>query len=326
MKRLLAILAVLASALPSRAILLADGEGRHLSPPPDAARRACWNLEGQWGKYLGTPVSEHWFLTADHVGGYAGDVFFFEGQPYLAVAVEHLPGTDLALWRIRGSFPRWAPLSEGNELGRELFLVGRGTARGEALKNQGWRWGTDDHQMSWGSNQVSHFYKSLVVGPLLAWKFDQNAGPDEGTISNGDSGGGVFVKGADGLWRLAGVIHDIEPGPDGVDRFYSLSGKKEEVFRAAIFDGRGLFLGTPDQLTPLTGTTPLPQVSAAAPVAPHLSQIQQIIERPSNLYPSFPPLQETKIWRRGGRILIGLSVLLATLTALLVRRRGAKRS
>lgn len=325
MKRLLLTLMVLVSAIPSHAVIVFGESGRNLSPPPDTARRACWELEGQWGKFLGTPVGSHWFLTADHVGGYVGDAFFFAGERYTAVAVEHLPGTDLALWRVSGSFPRWASLSTRNQVGQELFIVGRGTARGKELDQRGWHWGEEDYQMSWGTNWVSHLHQSDVVGELLAWTFDRGGDPNEGTLSSGDSGGGVFVKGEDGLWRLAGVNHDINPGTDGIDHFYSLTGKKEDLFRAAIYDGRGLLLGAPGKLVALSGTKPIPEVSVAAPVAPHLAWIRKILARSNDDYPSYPPLLETKIWRRGGNIIISFTVALVITLSLLLRRRGGKR-
>lgn len=321
MKRPLLALFVLTAALPGQAVIIVGGEGRNLAPPPDSARRACWELQGQWGDFLGTPVAARWFLTAEHVYGHVGDGFVFAGKRYSAVAVERLPGTDLALWRVDGTFPRWASLSGSKELGGEILILGRGTARGAELAGHGWRWGPEDHRLSWGSNQLSHFHKSFVYGKLLAWTFDAAQGPDEGALSSGDSGGAVFVKEAEGHWRLAGVNHDINPGADGVDRFYSLSGQKEGLFRAAIYEGRGLSLGPPEHLIPLSGAKPIPMTCAATPVAPYLAWIHKTLARPDTDFPTHAPLLQTQKGRRGGLLLAGLAALL-----LVTRRRGAKQA
>lgn len=301
-------------------MIVLGGAGRNLTPPPDPARRACWELQGQWGKYLGTPIAARWFVTAEHVGGQVGDAFVLAGQHYLAVAREALPGTDTALWRVDRAFPRWATLCDGDELGRELFLVGRGTARGAELAGKGWQWGAIDHRQSWGRNQVSGFLTSKPYGALLLATFDHDAGPDESVLSTGDSGGGVFLKGRDGLWRLAGVNHDINPGDDGIDRFYSTSGRKDDLFRAALYDSRGLFLGTPEALKPVTGDTPCPTVMAAQRLSAYRSELAKILARPDRSYPSHPPLLQTRLGRYGGGALVG-----TVGAAVLARRFFAKK-
>jgi hypothetical protein len=300
-------------------LIVFGGAGRNLAPPSDAPRRACWDLQGQWGKYLGTPVAARWFVTAEHLGGQVGDLFLFAGQRYYAVAHERLPGTDIALWRVDRVFPRWATLSDGEEQGRELFIVGRGTARGRALVGKGWQWGSIDHQQSWGSNRVSGFLTSKAYGELLLASFDRDAGPDEATLSTGDSGGGVFLKGRDGLWRLAGINHDINPGDDGKDRFYSTSGRKDDLFRAALYDGRGLFLGPPDALKPIVGSAPQPTQLAAQRLSHYRTEIARLLAHPDSAYPDSPPLLQTRLGRYGGAALLGAAGV--ALVALLRKKR-----
>lgn len=300
-------------------MIVFGGAGRNLSPPSDSARRACWELQGFWGKYLGTPLSAHWFVTADHVEGQVGDVFILGGQPYVAVAREKLPGTDTALWRVDRPFPRWATLCGGDEGGREILVMGRGTARGQEIPGKGWHWGAIDHRLSWGSNRVEGVLRSKPYGELLLATFDKEAGSDEAMLSTGDSGGGVFVKGRDGLWRLAGVNHDINPGDDGLDRFYSTSGRKDDLFRAALYDGRGLFLGPPDALKPIVGNKPHPTTMAAQRLSAYRSEIDRLLVRPSSAYPNQPPLLQTRWGQRGSVALAG--AVGVTLVALLRRKR-----
>lgn len=295
-------------------MIVFGGAGRNLSPPLDTARRACWELQGQWGNFLGTPIAARWFITAAHVGGQLGDSFVLAGRCYVAVAHEKITGTDITLWRVDRDFTRWATLCEGDEQGRELFIVGRGTARGDEIPGKGWRWGPIDHRLSWGSNRVEGILKSKPYGALLLATFDKNAGPDEATLSDGDSGGGVFLKGRDGKWRLAGLNHDINPGDNGVDRFYSTTGRKDELFRAALYDGRGLFLGTLDALKSVAGDRPRPTVMAAQRLSTYHAEIARILAHPGTAYPDRPPLLQTRLGRYGGGALLGATgVVIAAL-------------
>ncbi len=303
-------------------MIVFGGDGRNVASPPDALRRACWDLQGEWGKFLGTPVAARWFITAAHVGGQPGDTFRFASQSYTAILSQTIPGTDIALWRVDRAFPRWATLCTGDEVGRAALYFGRGTARGLELPGKGWRWGPIDHKQSWGTNRIERVFTSKPYGELLFATFDSNSGPDEATLSDGDSGGGVFVKSREGLWRLAGLNHDINPGDDGVDRFYSATGRKDELFRAALYDGRGLFLGTPDALKSLSGNRPLPTVIAAQRLSAYLSAIQKILARPGSAWPARPALLETRLAKRGGVALAGASVLgVAAYTIYRSRRR-----
>lgn len=303
---LLAFLVAL-SALPAHAIVVFGSTGRLLMPPTDTALRACWDLEGQWGHHLGTPIAPHWFISAAHVGGEVGDTFWFDGKPYTAVALEGILGTDLALWRVDRPFPRWATLSQGDELGRALFLVGRGTARGERLpEGGGWAWGADDYQQSWGTNRATSTLTRDGWGELLLWTFDDGQGATEGTISRGDSGGGVFVQGDDGHWYLAGVNHDMNPGPQEADRLYTRSSQPQVPFFASVYDGRGLLL---DGVL-LQGNTPIPMTSGAARIAPYRDRIDAILQRPDSAYPRSASILQTRRGKRGLAALLGVGLIL----------------
>jgi hypothetical protein len=90
-----------------------------------------WELQGDWGGFLATPIAPQYFLAARHVGGYVGQSFTFQGVSYATVAYWDDPYSDLRLWKVNGTFPTYAPLYTGsNELGRDMVVFGRGTQRG----------------------------------------------------------------------------------------------------------------------------------------------------------------------------------------------------
>jgi hypothetical protein len=99
--------------------------------PTGALANSGWELQGAWGDFLGTPVAPQYFLAAQHVGGYIGQVFTFRGVEYITTAVFDDPYSDLRLWKVDNTFPAYAQLYTGNnELGRDMVVFGRGTRRG----------------------------------------------------------------------------------------------------------------------------------------------------------------------------------------------------
>ena len=62
----------------------------------------------------------------------------------------------------------------------------------------GWRWGIYDAVQRWGTNVVGSIVTDPNYGKLLCVPFDADAGPDEGHLSVGDSGGAVFVFNGNG--------------------------------------------------------------------------------------------------------------------------------
>ena len=136
--------AVLMVALPvSRAygVIVASGDGRNLAPPPEPLLHA-WNLEGQFGQFVGTPISSTAMITAKHVTNNAGP-FTFAGHTYTINATPiDIAGTDLRIWTLNTAadatlFPTWAPLwnasTDGSEVGKTLTVFGNGRARGDAI-------------------------------------------------------------------------------------------------------------------------------------------------------------------------------------------------
>lgn len=254
--KLLWILAagVVFSATTARAVIFhatADTDHNIAAPGGDLSASG-WQLQGRWGNFLGTPIGRSYFITASHVGGAVGDSFVFRGVSYTAIAQFDDPKSDLRIWRVCGTFPEFAGLYDNrDEVGKSLVVFGRGTLRGAPIlmptlvgdELKGWRWGPFDGVLRWGQNTIDSVVNGdgippLVgvttgtVGELLKATFDSNGGPNEAHLSEGDSGGAVFVK--DGsIWKLAGINYAVD-GP------YNTSSTGSGL-SAAIFDEGGLY-------------------------------------------------------------------------------------
>ena len=218
---------------------------RNTAPPaPGSVADAAWQLEGQWGGYLGTPIAPNYFVTAAHIGGSSNQTFQFQGSTYTIDAsygsggVCAIPNTDLLVWKINGSFNSFAELyTAQNEVGRHMVVIGRGTAPGDPVtvngQLRGWLWGTADGRQSWGENDVTNIVNDPSTGDLLHYEFNNGAGPNESHLSAGDSGGAVFIQ-DNGLWKLAGINYAVD-GP------YSTTASGSNSFLAAIFNKNGLY-------------------------------------------------------------------------------------
>jgi hypothetical protein len=196
------------------------------------------------------------------------------------------------LWKVQGSFPNWAQMwdaaVDGSEVGRTVFVTGRGTQRGAPVyglvgaprdggegrvpvrEQKGWLWGTADGVQSWGTNTVDTIFdaSSFGLGDLLTFDFDRISPlVDESALSNFDSGGGVFVQSpTSGQWKLAGINFSV----DGPWRERATGAQ----FLASIFDAGGLYNGNdfiPD------GSTDVPASSYSSRVSSNLAFIRSII-------------------------------------------------
>lgn len=239
---------ILAAALPVRAIIFyGTGDPAHNTLAPSGKLSGSgWQWQGSWGGLLGTAVATNFFLTASHVGGGTGQIFYYQGQNYAAIASYLAPSADLRLWQVAGTFPNYAPRYTGfSERSKGVVIFGCGTQRGDpVLVNEaakGWLWGPGDGVRRWGTNTIAGAYDvngklttshSPQPGDQLVCTFDADAGNDEATISVGDSGGGMFLLDG-GQWKLAGIDRATEAtfrlAADGPD------------FSAAIFDRGDLF-------------------------------------------------------------------------------------
>ena len=245
---------------------------------------------------LGTPISATHFVTAQHTGG--TPTFTFGGETFNVEFVDNR--NDLAVWKISEagkSFARWAPLytdSAASTVGKSLVVIGRGTERGSEIKIDnvlhGWNIGGGGGEISWGTNKVSSVFTLIpaqypglegFAGDLLRFTFDapgqgDNAGStqsgDEGFLSGGDSGGVVFVRDADGTYKLAGVN-------SLTDQVNGVSGGDTAI--RALFDARGFFNGT--EL--IGGALPVPVGSYATSISSRLDFLGQFapVPEPSSI-------------------------------------------
>ena len=223
------------------AVILHSTSERNTTAPSGTLAGSGWQYQGQWGAFLGTPISPQHFVTAGHLGGAVGGTFSYNGTSYTTVASYDDPASDLRVWEVDGLFDDYAPLyGSTRESGKNFVVFGRGTQRGaEVMANgsrKGWYWGSSDGVQSWGQNVVSSAVDGGAgVGSLLRFTFDAKGVANEGTLSVGDSGGGLFIKDG-GVWKLAAINYAVE-GP------FSLSGTTGSGFMGAIFDKGGLYTG-----------------------------------------------------------------------------------
>lgn len=260
-----------------RAVIFYEtGDPTHnTNAPGGSLTNSGWQLQGAWIGFLGTPIGPNHFIAAKHTGGVAGDIFWLDGTAHTTVARHDDPSTDLTIWEVTPPFRNWAQLYMANdEPGKRFVLFGRGGQRGapvlagffgQTLK--GWSWGTYDSVIRWGENSFADVLTptGIVVpaastnGTLLRAFFEANGSPNEATLSEGDSGGGVFVQDED-AWKLAAINY-------AVDGRYNTN-SSGPGFSAAIFDRGGLFSGaenrwifTPDLPGPQPGSFFMSRIS-----------------------------------------------------------------
>ena len=94
-------------SLPTHAVLFySDGDPVYnTTEPTGSLTNSGWQFQGRFLQYLGTPVSAHHFITAQHFGGSVGNTFIFDGTTYTTIAKISDPGSDLALYEVDGTFP-----------------------------------------------------------------------------------------------------------------------------------------------------------------------------------------------------------------------------
>lgn len=245
------------SALPCRGIIFeATGDPSHnTSAPTGPYVDSGWQYEGTYGAYLGTMIAPQYFITAQHFGT-QGSTFtqssIFNGGSDMIYNIDtaangglgywDIAGTDLRIFKIQETFATYAPLYTGSlETGMTMEINGRGGPRGaDVLVSgvlHGWEDTSPDGIARWGTNTVSGIYSS-AVGDLLTATFSAGGTAEEATLSNGDSGGGVFVNDG-GIWKLAGVNYSI----DGMFDTNNVVGDGTD-FNAALFDRGGLYQGS----------------------------------------------------------------------------------
>jgi hypothetical protein len=275
-----------------------DAPTHNTSPPTGELADSGWELQGRWRSFLGTPIAPNLFLTAKHVGGGTNDLFHFRGTSYTVIQSFADSQSDLRIFKICGVFPAHAEIyTASDELGKTMVVFGRGTRRGAEVIGdtltgtgpKGWRWGTGDGVLRWGTNQVSTVAGAIEgLGDLLGAEFNAGGGMDECHLSSGDSGGGIFIQ-SGAVWKLAGINYAVD-GPFNT----SDSGPG---FNAALFDIGGLYEtnavtgGWDYQLpTPVADT---PSAFYATRISANLTWINSIIAQ--HAVESYTPVLESTV-------------------------------
>lgn len=266
----LVIAAILSFAAKTEAIILyrtADPNANTAEPTGELAGSG-WQYQGVYGEFLGTVIGPRFFITARHLGGAGTNKFVYRGKDYAIVRFFEDTASDLRINEVAETFPAYAPLyTKGDEVGKRLVMIGRGTRRGtERIVNgqlRGWEYGPSDHVQRWGENIVAAIVQR--GGETLQGLFDGPGLPNEGHYSAGDSGGAVFINDG-GVWKLAGINSDVDTfasGPDGGG-----------PYTASMFDMRGSYRSNG---TLVTGDAPVPSAFYAARISSRLPWITSII-------------------------------------------------
>jgi hypothetical protein len=274
--------------------------------PTGAFIDSGWQWVGSFDGFAGTPIAPQYFLTARHIGGVVGDVFTLNGIDYTTVAKFDDTISDLRIWQVSGAFPSWAPLYRStDEVGRQLIVFGFGLSRGTpvtvngALK--GWMWGSGGGTLRWGTNTVNSIINGgSYWGSLLYALFQESSDPNEAHLALGDSGGPAFINDGAG-WKLAGIAATV-------DGYFNLTNSGTGYFNAAIFDGRGLYLGSPGswQLIP-QGPSAVPSGFYTTQISIRASWIDSVISPPAGDTPLLSGPQSIVLI--GGIVLTGLFFL-----------------
>lgn len=229
----------------ARAIVLfgTGNPSANTTPPVGALGDSGWRTQTEVAPSA-TVIGRNLLLTARHIGHRVGDAIHFDGLTYPVQRRSDAPDGDLRMLEVAGRLDsnRIAQLYTGSdESGRAAVLHGYGLARGIPVYRdgplgpelRGWQWGTAGARLRWGTNVITDVTNIAGAGSFIRSLFSGNAGGDEATVSIGDSGGGVFIRDADGLWKLAGVMIDVEGS--------FAASITDEPFHAALFDRRGFF-------------------------------------------------------------------------------------
>jgi PEP-CTERM motif len=237
--------------------------------------------------FMGWPIGPRSFIGARHVSIGPGGTLNYQGQNYTVasrqdltanfnVQINPLPApatpvnatSDLSLYTIQSSdpsFTTFAPLLSPTDTlaaGNQVVLFGKGTNRGTPITAtqsggpvRGWYAGTNDNQISWGTNRIYidgrlNFpdvnNSTFVFGVNLDPAGSPNATTFEGGLTGGDSSGAMFALTTSGEWKLAG-IHSGVDGPVGY------TNDPTGVPIAVSFDVSGLFASVVDGVVQTPG-------------------------------------------------------------------------
>lgn len=261
----------------AQAVIVYGPQQRNTTAPTGPLANSGWQFQGTWGSFSGTPIAPQHFITAQHVGGSVGNTFTYLSTTYTTTSFYDKPGTDLRVWKVDGVFPTYAPLyTKSNESGQDMVVIGRGTQRGAVVsvspQDKGWSWGAIDGVQSWGTNNVAATITDPTYGPMLAYDFSAGGGSNEGTLSDHDSGGAVYIKDL-GTWKLAGINFGAT-GP------YKFQPSDSSSFNASLYDQSGLFVNNGSQWVPASNS---PGYSVSSRISPNVEWINSVVPEPASL-------------------------------------------
>ncbi len=269
-------------ASPKALIFYSTGDPSYnTNAPTGTLANSGWQYVGDWYSFLGTAIAPNYFISAKHIGGNVGGTFTLNGTSYTTTAYFEHTNADFRIWRVRGTFPAYAPLySRQDEMTRTALLIGRGTQRGAELNLtsqynhplKGWFWGAADGVRRWGQSVVlTHQTEGVTGSDMLLYAFNSSGVANQCAISSGDSGGAVFLN-DQGTWKLAGTISATE-GP-----YYTNT--TSASFSAALFDTGGLYYWNGTGYTQIQETFQRkPQYYFSTRVSAYLGWIQSVISQ-----------------------------------------------
>jgi len=259
-KQVLQLPFLLAFFLPSaKAIIVFQDPGRLTTMPVlSGGVMPGWQYLGQYGSFTGIPIGPRAWVTATHVAGATGTLFYDNaGNSSLIAYSSTLAASsgDLTVMTLNNdqpSFTAWAPVwSDPNALQQNqgVYMYGRGTARGTVATNntptpgtaKGWEWGASDGIQSYGTNNIDALAQDSNSNIYLVMSFTKpttgNNIPDtEGILSSGDSGSGDFsFNPATNRWELVGINFAVDAPSQTPGGSY---------YPAALYDMSGYYDGT----------------------------------------------------------------------------------
>ncbi len=264
-------------SLADAVILYRTGDpSQNTSAPLNDVAGSGWNYEGIYGGFLGSAISPHHFITAQHFGE-QGNVFTFGSVDYHIVGRFPDPQSDLVTYKVAETLPSFASLySRTDEAGQRTVDIGRGTQRGGGYSLNGtplgWLWGGGDGVKRWGENTFSSVYPNGANWDLLYATFDQNGLVNECTLSSGDSGGAAFLNDGN-ICKLAGINYAVD-GP------FSENADGSLAFSAALYDTRGLYTSDGNSWFRITGASAVPTGFYPTRISTKLAWICSVVASP----------------------------------------------
>lgn len=171
----------------------------------DALPHPANGYVGWWNGASAVCVGPHHVVSAGHVGGRVGGVFWMRGVTYHAVSIRRHPQQDVQLIQIQERLPDYHRLADEVNVGDLGILGGFGRTAGGSF-NGGYDWNGAQTE-TWGANTIDNSSWLIVIN------FTDPGAPsavtNESTFAGNDSGGGLFVRGIAGDLRLAGIAVSV---------------------------------------------------------------------------------------------------------------------